>query len=354
MTKVCSPREDAPKGSVTATRGHVQALPASSLAISSPSAPIFDGYLLGVRSDDVFSLPNRPMADRLVDAYFEFTHPLNTYLHEHSFRQRYECLWIRKDLGGEEATENNLAWFGLVNLIFAFGVDHTTTVGQISIDNSRFFKRAKTLVLSSLFQAASIDLVQGLLLMGQYLHSSLELDNSCTVVGLAIRMAQSLGLHLDSSLSNLKVVDQEVRKRVWWGCFVVDRLLSMKVGRPPTIYDGPDITVGLPLAIDDEYLTNGDEGNPVQPLGIPSKFAFLTYAITQCRLLERICRTLYEGGRLDISKQGLTYIPKLLALTIELDGDLIAWQETLPAHLRVDSQVQGWHFGRQRSTLMMR
>ena len=354
MTKVCSPEEDTSNGPIAATRRQNPKSMAASLTISSPSAPMFDDYRLGLGSDELFNLPNRVVADRLVDAYFKFVHPLNTYLHEYAFRHRYERLWLREELGGEEARENNMAWFGVINMIFAFGADHAKVVGQISIGPTPFFKRAKTLVFSSLFQAASIDLVQALLLMGQYLHSSLELDNSRTVVGLAIPMAQSLGLHLDTAMPNLKVIDQEVRKRVWWGCFVLDCLLSMKVGRPPTIHDGPDITVGLPLAIDDEYLTNDSDESPMQPPGNPSKFAFLTYVVTQCRLLERICNTLYRGRQVDISKQCSADIPKILALSIQLDADLTAWQQTLPPHLRFDSQVSGWQFERQRSTLLMR
>lgn len=354
ITRVCSPQEDTSTRSVSITRKPSPGSAASSLAISSPSATIFDGFLLGLGNDELFSLPNRFVADRLVDAYFKYAHPLNTYLHEYAFRQRYERLWLSEELGGEEAVENNLAWFGLVNLIFAFGSVHAKIVGHISIGKMRFFNRAKTLVLSSLFQAATIELVQALLLMGQYLNSSLELDNSWTVIGLAIRMAQSLGLHQDITTMGLKVIDQEVRKRVWWGCFVIDRLLSMKVGRPPMIHDSPDITVGLPLAIDDEYLTNDIEGLPMQPPGIPSKFDFLTHVITQCRLLERICNSLYSGRQVEISKHDITNIPKLIALTVQLDGDLTAWQQTLPPHLQFDSQSSHWQFERQRSTLLMR
>jgi hypothetical protein len=354
MTKVCSPREDTSRDPIAHTRRQNPGSTASSLAISSPSAPIFDGYLLGLGSDELFSLPNRVIADRVVDAYFTFAHPLNTYLHEYVFRQRYERLWLREELGGEAVQENNMAWFGVINMIFAFGTDHAKVVGQISIGPTPFFKRAKTLVFSSLFQAASIDLVQALLLMGQYLHTSLELDNSRTVVGLAIRMAQSLGLHLDTTTSGLGAIDQEVRKRVWWGCFTLDCLLSMKVGRPPTIHDGPDITISLPLAVDDEYITNDSDGPPIQPPGKPSKFAFLSYAISQCRLLERICNALYSEHQVDISKPGLADLPKLLALSIQLDAELTSWQQTLPPHLQFDSQISGGPYERQRSTLLMR
>jgi hypothetical protein len=335
-----------------------------SLATSSPSAPIFDGLAFGLGTDDAFGLPHRFVADRLVDAYFKFRHPLNAYLHENSFRSRYHRLWLSEDLGGEEATQNNLAWLGLVNLVFAFGSEYARVASRsaAAADRVRFFKRAKTLVFSGLLQAGSIELIQALLLMGQYLHGSLELNNCWTVVGLAIRTAQGLGLHLDRGEFAADVVEHEVRKRVWWGCFIIDRVLSMKVGRPPTIHDGPAIKVGLPLAVDDEYIVNDDArgGPPVQPPGIPSKLDFINQVIPLCRLLERILDTLYGGGggctpcQADASKPKLTDIPNLLAISIQLEGDLDTWQQALPAHLRFDSQVQGWHFERQRNTLLMR
>jgi hypothetical protein len=356
MTKLGSPEGDTMKGPVAAARrqgpGSVAAL---SLAMSSPSAPIFEGIVLGPGTDDPFGLPHRFVADRLVDVYFKFRHPMNySYLHEETFRRRYTRLWLSEELGGEEATENNLAWFGLVNLIFAFSSDHVQVAGRTSVDRARFFKRAKTLVFSGLLQAGSIELVQALLLMGQYLHGSLELNNCWTVVGLAIRMAQGLGLHLEAGNFTSDIIEQEIRKRVWWSCFIIDRILSMKVGRPPTIHDGPGIKVDMPLAVDDEYLGTREGETPVQPPGIPSKLDFMNQVIPQCRLLERICETLYSEGQVDDPKQRLTNLPKLLTLSIQLDGDLVAWQQTLPAHLRADSQVQGWHFELQRNTLLIR
>jgi hypothetical protein len=355
MTKLGSPEGDTMKGPVaSARRQGPRSNSASSLEMSYPSAPNFEGLALGPGTDDPFGLPHRVVADRLVDAYFKFRHPMNSFLHEEIFRRRYVRLWQSEELGGEEATDNNLAWFGQVNLIFAFGNDHAQVAGRTSIDRVRFFKRAKTLVFSGLLQASSIELVQALLLMGQYLHGSLELNNCWTVVGLAIRMAQGLGLHLEASHFTSDIIEQEIRKRVWWSCFVIDRILSMKVGRPPTIQDGPGIKVGMPLAVDDEYLGIREGESPVQPPGIPSKLDFMNQVIPQCRLLGRICETLYSEGQGDDPKQRLTNLPKLLTLSIQLDGDLVAWQQALPAHLKADSQVQGWHFELQRNTLLIR
>jgi hypothetical protein len=352
MTKICSPDVDPPNETIGVAQKQSRSSVDASIDLSSPAASVFDRLVLGRGVDDEFGLPHRFVADRLVDAYFKYRHPLNPYLHEHSFRTRYERLWLSEDLGGEAATEENLGWFGLVNLVFAFGCDHAKALGRVSVDRTRFFKRGKAFVFSGVLQPSRIELVQALLLMGQYLHGSLELNTCWTVVGLAIRMAQGLGLHLDPSNFTSEIVQQEVRKRVWWGCFVIDRILSMKVGRPPTIHDDVNIKVGLPLAIDDEYLTN-DKG-PIQPQEIPSKLDFLLQVIPLCRLIDRIRETLYSGGQVDLSKQRMADIPTLLSLSIQLDGEFIFWEKKLPPHLRFNSEIQDWHFARQRSTLFMR
>ena len=350
MTKVASPEDDSRQDAGPARRTGPGSVDAS-LAMGSHSEPLFEGLVLGPGTDDPFGLPQRSVADKLVDAYFMFRHPLNSYFHEGTFRKRYERLWLRGELGGEEASEANLAWIGLVNMVFTFG---SQGGGRASVDRVRFFKRAKTLIFSGLLQASSIELVQGLLLMGRYYHGSLELNNCWTVVGLAIRMAQGLGLHLDANSFTSDLIEQEVRKRVWWGCFVLDRVLSMKVGRPPTIHDGPGIEVGLPLAVDDEFLTSDPSRPPIQPPNVPSSMEFLLQVIPQCRLLEQICDMLYTRSPTDSAKQQLAHIPKILARAVELDGELMAWQAALPSHLRIDSQVEGWVIERQRNTLLMR
>ncbi len=324
-----------------------------SLAASNPSVPVVE--LLGGDCDDPFGLPSRFVADRLLDAYFKYRHPLNPYLHERAFRQRYRNLWLSQDVGGEEATQRTLAWFGLVNMVFAFGSDHANNTARSAADRTRYFKRAKCLVFSDMLQPGTMELVQTLLLIGQYLHGSLELNRCWVVVGLAIRTAQGLGLHLDPLKFTSDRIEQEVRKRVWWGCFVLDSVLGMKVGRP-TMPDGPGVEVGIPLAIDDEFLSNQDH-SLIQPQGVPSKMDYFTLVIPQCRLMEKILQTLYNCGSPGESKQKAKAVadpPRLLALSIQLDGELVAWQANLPRHLKPGAQALEWHFERQRNILLMR
>lgn len=53
-------------------------------------------------------------------------------------------------------------------------------------------------------------------------------------LGIAVNMAQSLGLHLDQA-SDLPQEKAEHRKRIWWALYILDTRLSVELGRPWTI-----------------------------------------------------------------------------------------------------------------------
>jgi hypothetical protein len=52
-----------------------------------------------------------------------------------------------------------------------------------------------------------------------------------STVGLAVRTAYMLGLHLDPP-SNMPEKDREMRRRLWWAVYVMDSKAGMKLGRP--------------------------------------------------------------------------------------------------------------------------
>jgi hypothetical protein len=61
-----------------------------------------------------------------------------------------------------------------------------------------------------------------LLLMCQYLQSTQNPNDCWVVLGNAIRGAQSIGLHITPK--NGTPLEQELKKRVWYGCVYLDRL----------------------------------------------------------------------------------------------------------------------------------
>jgi hypothetical protein len=57
--------------------------------------------------------------------------------------------------------------------------------------------------------------------MGGFLQSTNRPNRCWNVVGMAIRIAQGLGLHVESTGGDL--VERETRRRIWWGCVLMDR-----------------------------------------------------------------------------------------------------------------------------------
>lgn len=68
-------------------------------------------------------------------------------------------------------------------------------------------------------------------------------------------MAQDLGIQDDPSHCNpadheaLSLEDSEIRRRIYWGCYISDKIISMMLGRPALLSDadaGVDVTERLP------------------------------------------------------------------------------------------------------------
>ena len=79
----------------------------------------------------------------------------------------------------------------------------------------------------------------------------------------AIRMAQSLGLHVDQSFrQSTSQIEQQMRLRIWHTCIHLDRLLSMTFGRPSMI--DKQIDVPIPALIDDEFLAERGIGKQAE------------------------------------------------------------------------------------------
>ena len=67
----------------------------------------------------------------------------------------------------------------------------------------------------------SYERVQCLLLFGIYLQSTSSVCKCWMTVGQAIRMAQSLGIHVDDPLRSARY--REYKRRIWHGCVWLDR-----------------------------------------------------------------------------------------------------------------------------------
>ncbi|BFZ54269.1 hypothetical protein PYCC9005_001302 [Savitreella phatthalungensis] len=118
------------------------------------------------------------------------------------------------------------------------------------VASEHFCRRALALVMPHI-DKPSIPRIQCLIMVGAYLWSNSEGARAWIYIGIAIRMAQVLGLANAQAYPparfsrGVEFIEAETRRRTFWSCFLMDRLLSNGLGRPQMIARA-DVSVPLP------------------------------------------------------------------------------------------------------------
>ena len=187
------------------------------------------------------------MTTSLIDAYFTNYHTSYPFLHEATFRAQYNALIKRPE---------KRAWNMLLNTVLALGA---WTIGDGTNDlDDVFYRRARSYTQeSSMFESGSLSLVQALLLLSNYAQKSNKPNTGWNYLGLAVRMAISLGFHRELPEWNISLFQREVRRRVWWGLFIFDSGASTTFGRAILLPKQEMVDVKPVLNIEDEVITLG-------------------------------------------------------------------------------------------------
>ncbi|KAL2851881.1 fungal-specific transcription factor domain-containing protein [Aspergillus pseudoustus] len=116
-----------------------------------------------------------------------------------------------------------------------------------------------------------------------------------TYLGIAIRMAYNLGLHIDPSQwvksGSLTAEGAELRSIAWWGCYMVEKLFTVGIGRPSIILER-DVQVPLPpirAAIDYQPWDDTGEFSTDSQLSLSYSITAFHYA---CRILQMVVQPL--------------------------------------------------------------
>ncbi|KAL1851241.1 hypothetical protein Plec18170_006566 [Paecilomyces lecythidis] len=330
----------------------------------------YDGGVFGM------VVPARPEADDLIKSYWHWMHSLYPFIHRPSFEERYLAMWYPRVQGsrsddspgrlkekGIYANISDRLFYCMLNTVFSLGALFSTEVDHKhrATTSCTFYERAKKLMDIDLLADGSLALVQTLLLMGQYLQST-EMSNSCwNIIGLAVRVAQCIGLHHDPqncdqgccSAESLGQVEIEMRRRAWAGCVMLDRVLSLTYGRPLMVHStSSQNQLTLPSPIDDQYLTQSPDAAVSQPDGAPSLVDCYIQAVQLQEILGHILTLFYYGnphGKSEQSISNLGLSPAResiknhsvgtmdLQRILNVDKMLVSWHNRLPEHLKIDT-----------------
>ncbi|EEH08528.1 fungal specific transcription factor domain-containing protein [Histoplasma capsulatum G186AR] len=214
-----------------------------------PASPFTHPQILLTR--DVPSLPPATIVDTLLENYFSHLHRVFPIVHWPTFLSDNDRVSRIGSFSGAPRE-----WVAMVFAMLACGSLHS--LDQELVLKGKDFLQTSVSLIDVWQDAFSLDQVRTVMLISIFLYETNLKSASWVWLGSAVKMAQDLGLHIESGCSSMEA---ELRKRVWWALYAWERsaryqlaLVVIETGRPLTIHD-EDCDVELPSA--NEQLTNG-------------------------------------------------------------------------------------------------
>ncbi|KAL3467478.1 fungal-specific transcription factor domain-containing protein [Aspergillus heterothallicus] len=252
------------------------------------------------------AFPDRELAERLADLYFEHANPQIPIVHRVDFMELLD-----RTYAVEEKSRSPRSLY-ILNIVFAIGAgiifedkpvddqkdgrDHSPTATKRQRMSGHQYQpeeyHASAIVhLESFLSTSSstdgfgaLEELQAVLLLASFALLRPVAPGLWYIVGVAMRLAVDLGLHYEdgtgidapgneninrshereaNSKGKLRIDVQErgrrewvrdFRRRLWWCCYSFDRLVSCCVGRPFGISDQA-ISTEFPSILEDKYIT---------------------------------------------------------------------------------------------------
>ncbi|KAA8651576.1 hypothetical protein EYZ11_010530 [Aspergillus tanneri] len=191
-------------------------------------------------------LPSKDLADRLLAQYYACIHSVLPVVHWPSFRDDYEKVYRAGSVVGMPRE-----WVSVLFGILACGYLHTLEKNREQ-EGKRFIK-ISCRVIDVWQDNFSLDQARAALLVSIFLYEANSKSASWVWIGSAVRVAQEIGLHVESG--PWPAIEGEMRRRVWWGMYAWDRLLALEMGKPVLIND-QDCDVDLPCVVDEQYISD--------------------------------------------------------------------------------------------------
>ncbi|RMY22894.1 hypothetical protein D0867_02416 [Hortaea werneckii] len=155
---------------------------------------------------------------------------------------------------GHSHHNENASFVCLALAVFALGSQWTalskpTNCASVPVPEDQdpgriFYDTAQTLI-GDVVQSSSLTSVQAVFVLSVYLLPASAFGAAFVYMGLALRKAMTIELHRESSDAATLEVDRESRRRLWWAIDSLERTLTIKLNKPPSV-DAMHISARLP------------------------------------------------------------------------------------------------------------
>lgn len=271
------------------------------------------------------ALPPLEVSDFLLDVFFDIGQTNYSYVDERSLRKRLQDYRANPaQLRIEDAP-----WVCTALIISAVGTQFAhlckpVPASGIGLDDREHsaddavaltFYRSATRLIPDAIAMASIESVQAFILLGIYTLPVDAAGLSCTYFGIATKIAIHNGMHrrYHKSLDTRAI---EMRKRLWWTTYALERRTNILHGRPVSISKA-EVDVELPADIPE-----------LRPPGRVDNFHNVMAMMKLVDFLEDAKELLYSFKRSNRSQR-----PGVLDSLHRLKDDLHRYWGTLPTDI---------------------
>ncbi|KAI1152510.1 fungal-specific transcription factor domain-containing protein [Nemania diffusa] len=287
---------------------------------------------------------NRPLSDPLaylpcskdtaldyLENYFTTIHIAYPFVRRRVLISKFETL-----LNTELHSLQSHSWLSLLYALLAIGAYYGSfrqKEPQTAMASHQSLFRRSTVLSELNASERSITRVSALLGQCFYLLAASEIERCLTLLGIAIRLGQSIGLHMNvddsklglaagdaSSLASSEDEEAEMPSKVWYSLYVLDRLLALQLGRPPAIAD-QDCHVSTPSPIREP----GDDSEKSYGGGLAS--LYFIHVIKFSTIIGQVLHEIQCPPRDLVTR---------LDTVAKHNGMLLGWKSKLPRHLRFD------------------
>ncbi|KAH8586750.1 transcription factor domain-containing protein, partial [Bisporella sp. PMI_857] len=199
-----------------------------------------------LRYDGFGSLPARDIQEHLSEIFFE-----NVY--SQAYLLLHKPTFMR-NLGS--GTVPPVLLLAVCAISARFSTHHELNTTPEFLRGEDWASAARSIIMKR-YEWPNITILICLLILGLHEFGTCQGGRSWALSGQAIRMAYALQLHKDlkydpqgNGTTPLSFIDREIRRRIMWTCFLMDRFNSSGTNRPTFIKED---NLKIPLPIKEKY-----------------------------------------------------------------------------------------------------
>ncbi|KAF5583994.1 transcriptional activator Mut3p [Fusarium pseudocircinatum] len=202
-------------------------------------------------------LPSWTEAFSLVSEFFTHEHQVFPCFNAPAFM----CLLGQQYSG---ACTESPAWWVSLNSVLAIAQRRRAEAAQSAEAEDLAWAYASNALAGTwdvLMRSTQVSSVQALLAIAWFFIGTPNPQPSFMLVGCAVRLAHSIGIHVESQDPSVSLAEANMRKKVFWIAICLDRELCLRTGRPPC-HDLNAAYVGPPIgSLDETEIVKTVEGH---------------------------------------------------------------------------------------------